>query len=108
VEFLPTDIEIGLMSNGKLLDVLDSLINVIAHKRSVGSKSAPSASRSAPRHIHTFSSARWYKCSLRVTAAISTSSGLSAQRRELRYNQAWLICFMRCISCMNRRTVVHA
>jgi hypothetical protein len=87
VEFLSTDVKVGVMSDGKLLNILGSLINVIAHKRLMGSKSAPSASRSAPRHIHMFSSARWYRCSLQVTAAISTSSGSSAQRRELRYNQ---------------------
>jgi hypothetical protein len=76
------------------LDVFGLLIDVVAHKRSVGSKSAPSAARSAPRHIHTFLSARWYRCSLWVTATISTLSGSSAQRRELRYNWAQPICFM--------------
>jgi hypothetical protein len=106
-KFLPADVEVGLVSEGKLLNVLGLLIDIVAHKRSVGSKSAPSASRSAPRHIHTFSSARWYRCSLRVTAAISTSSGSSAQRRESRYNQAQPICFMRCVSCAKRRTVVR-
>jgi hypothetical protein len=88
MKFLPTDVEVGLVSEGQLLNILGSLVDVVAHKRSTGSKSAPSASRSAPRRIHTFSSARWYRCSLWVTAAISTSSGSSAQRRESRYNRA--------------------
>jgi F0F1-type ATP synthase beta subunit len=86
-KLLPTDVKVGLVSKGKLLNVLGSLIDIVAHKRSMGSKSAPSASRSAPRCIHMFLSARWYRCSLQVTAAISTSSGSSAQRRESRYNQ---------------------
>jgi hypothetical protein len=108
VKFLPTDVKVGLVSEGELLNVLGSLIDIVAHKRLMGSKSAPSASRSVPRCIHMFSSARWYRCSLQVTTAISTSSGSSAQRRESRYNQAWLICFMRCVSCVKRRTVVCA
>jgi hypothetical protein len=85
MEFLPTDVKICLMSESELLNVVGSFVDVIAHKRLTGYSSAPSASRSAPRHIHTFSSARWYRCSLQVTAAISTSSGSSAQRRESRY-----------------------
>jgi hypothetical protein len=62
------------------------LVNVVAHKMLMGFNSAPSASRSAPRHIHMLMRAWWYNSSLWVTAAISTSSGLSAQRRESRYN----------------------
>jgi hypothetical protein len=58
VKFLPTDVKVGLVSEGELLDVLGSLVDVVAHKRLMGSKSAPSASRSVLRHIHTFSSAR--------------------------------------------------
>jgi hypothetical protein len=66
------------MSKGKLLNVFGLFVDVIAHKRSIGYNSAPSASRSVPRCIHTFLSARWYRCSLWVTAAISTLSGSSA------------------------------
>jgi hypothetical protein len=57
-KFLFADVEVGLVLVGQVLNVFSSLIDVIAHKRSTGSKSAPSASRLAPRHIHTFSSAR--------------------------------------------------
>jgi hypothetical protein len=58
MEFLFADVEVGLMLVGQVLNMLGSLVDVIAHKRSMGSKSAPSASRSAPRRIHTFSSAK--------------------------------------------------
>jgi hypothetical protein len=56
-KFLPADVEIGLVLTGQMLDMFGSLVNVV-HRRSTGSKSAPSASRSAPSCIHTFSSAR--------------------------------------------------
>jgi hypothetical protein len=54
MEFLFADIKVGLMLKGELLNVFGSFVNVIAYKRLVGYKSAPSASRSAPRRIHTF------------------------------------------------------
>jgi hypothetical protein len=57
-KLLFADVKVGLVLAGQVLNVFSSLIDVIAHKRSTGSKSAPSASRSAPRCIHTFSSAR--------------------------------------------------
>jgi hypothetical protein len=57
-EFFFADVEVGLVLVGQVLNMLSLLIDVVAHKRSTGSKSAPSASRLAPRHIHTFSSAK--------------------------------------------------
>jgi hypothetical protein len=57
-QLLFADVKVGLVLAGQVLNVFSSLIDVVAHKRSTGSKSAPSASRSAPSRIHTFSSAR--------------------------------------------------
>jgi hypothetical protein len=57
-KFLFADVEIGLVLAGQMLNVVGSLIDVVVHRRSTGSKSAPSASKSAPSCIHTFSSAR--------------------------------------------------
>jgi hypothetical protein len=94
--------------SGKLFDELGSLVNIIAHKRSMGFSSAPSASRLAPSCIHMCMRAWWYSSSLWVTAAILTSSGLSAQMRESRYNWARPICHMKCVSCTYRSTVMCA
>jgi hypothetical protein len=58
MEFLFADIKVGLMLDSELLNVFGSFVDIIAHKRSTGFKSAPSMSRSAPRRIHMFSSAR--------------------------------------------------
>jgi hypothetical protein len=58
MEFLFADVEIGLVLAGQVLNVFSSLVDVVVHKRSTGSKSAPSASRLVPRCIHTFSSAK--------------------------------------------------
>jgi hypothetical protein len=96
------------VSDGESLDEFSSLVDIVAHKRSMGFNSAPSASRSAPRRIHMFMRAWLYGSSLWVTATISTLSGSSAQRRESRYNWAHPICHIRCVSCANRRTMVHA
>jgi hypothetical protein len=57
-EFLFADVEVSLVLVGQVLNVFSSLVDVVAHKRLTGSKSAPSASRSVPRRIHMFSSAR--------------------------------------------------
>jgi hypothetical protein len=57
-ELLFTDVKVGLVLAGQVLNMFSSLVDIIAHKRLTGSKSAPSTSRLAPRHIHTFSSAR--------------------------------------------------
>jgi hypothetical protein len=57
-KFLFADVEVGLVLVGQMLNVFGSLVDVVVHKRSTGSKSAPSACRSVPRRIHTFSSAR--------------------------------------------------
>jgi hypothetical protein len=108
MEFLPTDVKVGFVSDGESFNKLSSLVDVTAHKRSTGFNSAPSASRLAPRCIHTFTSAWWYSSSLRVAAAISTSSGSSAQTRESRYNWARPICCMRCVSYTYKRTIVCA
>jgi hypothetical protein len=53
LKFLFTDVKIGFVLDGESLDKLSSLINIIAHKRSTGFSSAPSASRLAPSCIHT-------------------------------------------------------
>jgi hypothetical protein len=57
-KFLFADVEVGLVLVSQVLNVFSSLVDVVAHKRSTGSKSAPSASRLAPSRIYMFSSAR--------------------------------------------------
>jgi hypothetical protein len=57
-KFLFADVKVGLVLAGQMLNVFSSLVDVVVHKRSTGSKSAPSACRSVPRCTHTFSSAR--------------------------------------------------
>jgi hypothetical protein len=57
-KFLFADVKIGLVLVGQMLNMFSPFVNIVAHKRLTGFRSAPSASRSAPRHIHTFSSAR--------------------------------------------------
>jgi hypothetical protein len=57
-KFSFADVKIGLVLAGQMLNVFSSLVDIVAHRRSTGSKSAPSTSKSAPSCIHTFSSAR--------------------------------------------------
>jgi hypothetical protein len=57
LDFLFTDIEVGLVLAGQMLNVFGALVNVVVHAKVTGSYSVPSASRSAPSCLHMFSSA---------------------------------------------------
>jgi hypothetical protein len=58
LDFLFADVEVGLVLTGQMLNVFGALVNVVVHAKSMGLYSVPSASRSAPSCLHTFSSAR--------------------------------------------------
>jgi hypothetical protein len=45
------------VSDSELFNEFGSLVDIIAHKRAMGSYSIPSASRSAPSCLHMFLSA---------------------------------------------------
>jgi hypothetical protein len=57
-DFLFADVKVGLVLAGQMLDVFSTLVDVVAHAKLTRLYSVPSASRSAPSCLHTFSSAK--------------------------------------------------
>jgi hypothetical protein len=52
-----TDVKVSLMLASQMLNVFGTFVDVVVHAKVTGSYSVPSASRSAPSCLHTFSSA---------------------------------------------------
>jgi hypothetical protein len=57
LDLLFADVEVSLVLASQMLNVFGSLVNIVVHTKSTGLYSVPSASRSAPSCLHTFSSA---------------------------------------------------